>query len=102
MDNARAKLMARKMRSHCATFQPGKNETLTLCSFKLGPPCTHLPHSNARLLKVAAGALMQWLKLPAWKVRDRGFETHSGLKVSKKKKCFFPAHLKSFIILHER
>ena len=31
-----------------------------------------------------AGTLVQWLKLPAWKVRDRGFEHHSGLQVSKK------------------
>ena len=28
--------------------------------------------------------MVQWLKLPAWKVRDRGFEPHSGLQVSKK------------------
>ena len=26
----------------------------------------------------------EWLKLPAWKVKDRGFEPHSGLQVSKK------------------
>ena len=26
---------------------------------------------------------MQWLKPPAWKVGDRGFEPHSGLQVSK-------------------
>ena len=32
-----------------------------------------------------AGALqVQWLKLPAWKVRDREFEPHTGLQVSKK------------------
>ena len=31
-----------------------------------------------------AGALVQWLKLPTWKVRDRGFKPHSGLQVSKK------------------
>ena len=30
------------------------------------------------------GALVQWLKLPAWKVGDCGFEPHSGLQVSKK------------------
>ena len=29
---------------------------------------------------------MQWLKLPAWKVEDRGFEPHSDLQVSKKGK----------------
>ena len=32
----------------------------------------------------SAGALVQLLKLPAWKVGDRGFEPHSGLQVSKK------------------
>ena len=26
----------------------------------------------------------QWLKMPAWKVRDLGFEPHSGTQVSKK------------------
>ena len=31
-----------------------------------------------------AVALVQWLRLPAWKVGDRGFEPHSGLQVSKK------------------
>ena len=37
---------------------------------------------------------MQWLKLPAWKVGDRGFEPRSGIQVAKKqkKKGFFPAH----------
>ena len=29
------------------------------------------------------GGLVQWLKLPAWKVGDRGLEPHSGLQVSK-------------------
>ena len=31
-----------------------------------------------------SGALVQWLKLPAWKVGVRGFEPHSELQVSKK------------------
>ena len=31
-----------------------------------------------------AGALVQWVKLPAWKVGHRGFESHPGLQVSKK------------------
>ena len=35
-----------------------------------------------------AGALVQWLKLPAWKVGDRGFEPHSGFQVSKKQNDF--------------
>ena len=36
-----------------------------------------------------AGALVQWLKLPAPKVGDRAFEPHSGLQAAK---GFFPAH----------
>ena len=36
--------------------------------------------------------LVQWLMLAAWKVGDRGFEPRSGIQVSKKRKCFFPAH----------
>ena len=28
--------------------------------------------------------LVQWLKLPAWKIRDRRFKAHSALQVSKK------------------
>ena len=37
-----------------------------------------------------AGALMQWLKLPAWEVGDRdlGFKPRSSIQVSKKKKDF--------------
>ena len=35
-----------------------------------------------------AGALRQWLKLPACKVRDRGLEPCSGIQVKKKKKKF--------------
>ena len=30
-----------------------------------------------------AGPLVQWSKLPAWKIGDRGFEPQSGLQVSK-------------------
>ena len=33
---------------------------------------------------------MQWLKLPAWKVGDRGLEAHSGLQVSKKQNVSSP------------
>ena len=36
------------------------------------------------LLLRRAGALLQWLKLSAWKVGGRGFEPHSGLQISKK------------------
>ena len=31
-----------------------------------------------------AKIVVQWLKLPAWKVGDRGFERRSGIQVSKK------------------
>ena len=34
--------------------------------------------------RTAAGALVQWLKLSAWKIGDRGFKPHPGLQVSKK------------------
>ena len=30
-------------------------------------------------------------ELPAWKVGDHGFEPRSGIQVSKKQNCFFPA-----------
>ena len=35
--------------------------------------------------------MLQWLELPAWKVRDRGFGHRSGMQISKKQKCLFPA-----------
>ena len=35
------------------------------------------------MLRVAR-ALVQWLKLPAWKVGDCGLEPHSGLQIPKK------------------
>ena len=36
--------------------------------------------------------MMQWLMVPAWKVRDRGFEPRYGIMVSKKQ-TFFPRSL---------
>ena len=30
--------------------------------------------------RIRAAALMKWLKLPAWKVEDRGFEPHSDIQ----------------------
>ena len=33
---------------------------------------------------------MQWLKLPAWKVGDRGFAPHSGLQLLKKQNVSSP------------
>ena len=40
--------------------------------------CSELSHVGYYTFE--AGVLVQWLKLPAWKVGDRGFEPHSGLK----------------------
>ena len=37
-----------------------------------------------RILCLEDSVLLQWLKLPAWKVGDCGFEPHSGLQLSKK------------------
>ena len=41
---------------------------------------------------------VQWLKLLAWKVWDRGFEPYSGIQVSKKQK-FLPRSLERFTIV---
>ena len=41
---------------------------------------------------------MQWLKLPVWKVGDRGFEPHSGLQVSKKQNVSSPLTRKDTIL----
>ena len=35
-------------------------------------------------IRTWAGTLVQWLKLPAWKVGNRGFEPRSGIQVSMK------------------
>ena len=48
-----------------------------------------------------AGALMQWLKLPAYCLEsrgDRGFEPHSGLQVSKKQYISSPLTRKDSIL----
>ena len=39
---------------------------------------------TSRVLYDEAMALVQWLKLPAWKVWDRGLETNFGFRISKK------------------
>ena len=39
-----------------------------------------------------------WLKLSAWKVGDRGFEPHSGLRVSKKQNVSSPLTRKDSIL----
>ena len=38
----------------------------------------------------SAGGLVQWLKLPAWKVGDRELEPHPGLQASNKQNVFSP------------
>ena len=42
---------------------------------------------------------VKWLKLPAWKVEDRGFEPRCGIQVSKKNKMFLScSHVKNLIL----
>ena len=43
--------------------------------------------------------MVQWLKLPAWKVGIRGFEPHSGLQVSKKQNISSPLARKNIYIV---
>ena len=42
------------------------------------------------ICKYISGALVQWLKLPAWKVGDDGVEPRSGIQVSKKQHVSSP------------
>ena len=45
-----------------------------------------MTHGNAIAYTLyRAGALVQWLKLPAWKIGNREIEPHSGFQVSKKR-----------------
>ena len=53
--------------------------------------------SNAIMI-LQPGALLQWLKLPAWKAGDRGFDPHSGLQVSKKQNVSSPLIRKDSIL----
>ena len=46
----------------------------------------------------AAGAMVQWLKLPAWKVGGRGFVSRSGIQVSKKPNVSSPFTRKDSIL----
>ena len=53
--------------------------------------CTRILHPPPQLYGhrmivqvFGAGAPMQWLKLPSWKIGDREFKPHSGLQVSNK------------------
>ena len=43
-------------------------------------------------------AMVLWLKLPAWKVGDRGFEPHSDIPVSKKQNVSSPLTRKDLIL----
>ena len=47
---------------------------------------------------ILAGALVQWLNLPSWKVGDRGFAPHSDLQVSKKRNVSSPLTRKNSIL----
>ena len=42
--------------------------------------------------------LLQWLKLSAWKVGNRGFEPHSALQIVKKQKVSCPLTNKNSIL----
>ena len=102
----------------CPTFDPTKHETRTQCCCNVGPASATLakhycdiefarrtPYSNpfqwnswnVRTVEVdqcahyiSSHILVKCLKLPAWKVADRGFEPHSGLQVSKKQTVSSP------------
>ena len=50
------------------------------------------------VFKQLTWALMQWLKLLAWKVGDCGFEPHYGLQVPKKQYVSFPLTSKDSIL----
>ena len=41
--------------------------------------------------------MVQWLKLPAWKVEDRGFEPRSGIQVSNKQNVSYPLTRKNIM-----
>ena len=47
---------------------------------------------------VFAGALVEWLKLPTWRMGDRGFEARSGIQVSKKQNVSSPLTRKYSIL----
>ena len=49
-------------------------------------------------MNMRTGALVQWLKMPSWKVRDRGFELHSDLQVSKKQNVSSPLTREDLIL----
>ena len=45
-----------------------------------------------------AGDLVQWLNVPAWKIRDRGFALRSGLQFSKEQNVSSPLTRKDYIL----
>ena len=42
--------------------------------------------------------VVQWLKLPAWKIGDRGLEPRSGIQAPKKQNVSFPLTRKDSIL----
>ena len=81
------------------------------CSYRITPKFFFIPHrqyctlqtfdqfgETDSLVTMRTGALVQWLKLPAWKVGDRGFKPHSGLQVSKKQSVSSPLTRKDSIL----
>ena len=48
------------------------------------------------------GPGVQWLKLPAWKVGDRGFNPRSGVQVSLEYLCYWSTAIRHILILSVR
>ena len=57
------------------------------------PNDKHMFVTNETFMIKMAGALVQWLKLPALKVRDRRFEPRCGIQVSKKQNVSYSRSL---------
>ena len=73
-------------------FYSHKSHLVAMCSFI---QMIYI-YSNP-LVTLQAGSLVQWLKLPAWKVRERWFEPHSGIQVLKNKMFFSSSLVKDSI-----
>ena len=54
--------------------------------------------NRTAVLRNGRGALVQWLKKPAWKIGDRGLEPHSGLRVQRNKNVSSPLTRKDSIL----
>ena len=76
---------------HMVIFRLERAQDMTLVRLSSTPCCVEVSNRQRR-------GIMQWLKLPAWKVRDRGFEHHSGFQVSKKQYVPFPFTHKDSIL----